>query len=133
MTVRQPMLPKWPAMATARAAPSSGSVAEPSSSSRTSDCAVAVRGHWQARLRHQRKQSDGFQRDCLTASIGPGDDELPPVVFEFEAAGNNHDALRLEIALQQRMPRVLQQQSCVAKTRVGTTRVGTGAFARPAW
>ena len=32
-----PMLPKWPAMATAKAAPSSGSVAEPSSSSRTSE------------------------------------------------------------------------------------------------
>ena len=34
----QPMRPKWPAMATARAAPSSGSVAEPSSSSSTSEC-----------------------------------------------------------------------------------------------
>ena len=34
----QPMRPKYPAMATASAAPSSGSVAEPSSSSSTSDC-----------------------------------------------------------------------------------------------
>ena len=36
------MLPKCCAIATASAAPSSGSVADPSSSNRTSDCAVAV-------------------------------------------------------------------------------------------
>ena len=43
MMVMQPIWRKCSAMATARTAPSSGSVAEPSSSSSTRECGVAVR------------------------------------------------------------------------------------------
>ena len=41
MMLVQPMRRKWSAMATAKAAPSSGSVAEPSSSSKTSEGTVS--------------------------------------------------------------------------------------------
>src|ERR1019366_2092414 len=104
----QPRRPKCPAMATARAAPSSGSVAEPSSSSSTSDCAVAVRemksmlvtwaekverfgsigGDRNSRLRHQCQQPHGFQGYCFSAGVGAGDDQLAAGAFQFDADRN---------------------------------------------
>src|SRR6266568_3564855 len=101
MTVMQAMSAKWPAMATTTAAPSSGSVAELSSSSSTSAC--AVRGHWQARLRHQRKQAYGFDRDGFAAGIWAGDDELTAFAFQFDGYWNDGHTLEFEVSLQQRM------------------------------
>ena len=151
----QPMLPKWPAMATARAAPSSGSVAEPSSSSRTSESRGrgardeidigdvrgeggeilldglvvadvgedgvedgelgAVGGDGKAGLGHQREQADGFEGDGFAAGVGAGDDELAAGAFEFDGDGDYGDALGFQIAFEQRMAGVVQQEASFAR------------------
>ena len=84
--------------------------------------------HRKSRLRHQRQQADGLECDGLAAGIRSRDDELPSFAFQFHTDRDDGNSFRPKIALQQRMSRVVQQQPGLR-----TSRVGTGAFARPAW
>ena len=45
----------------------------------------AVGRNRNARLRHQRQQADGLQRDRLAAGVGAADDELAMLAIELDA------------------------------------------------
>ncbi len=77
----------------------------------------AVGGHGQAGLRHQGEQADGLQRDRFAAGVGAGDDELAAGAFEFDCDRDYGDTLRFEVALQQRVPGIMQQEPrCARRT-----------------
>ena len=63
-----------------------------------------------ARLRHQRQQSDGLQRHGFSAGVGAADDELAVLGVELNSKRNDGNAPRLQRPLQQRMPRVAQHE-----------------------
>ena len=71
----------------------------------------AVRGHRHSRLRHQREQADGLQRDGLAAGIGSGDDELAALAFEFDGDRDDRGSLAFQIAFQQRMAGIVEQHT----------------------
>ena len=52
-----------------------------------------------ARLRHQRQQSNGFEGDRLSASVGASDHQLPPCALEFHTHRNDARPFELEIPL----------------------------------
>ena len=57
------------------------------------------------------EQADGFEGDGFAAGVGAGDDELAAGAFEFDGDGDNGDTLGFQIALQQRVPGVMQQEA----------------------
>ena len=54
----------------------------------------AIGGDGNAGLRHQREQTDGFQRDGFAAGVGAGDHELAAVAFELDGDGNDGCAFK---------------------------------------
>ncbi len=76
--------------------------------------AALVNREHHARLRHERQQADGLERDCLAARVGPRDHDEVGVVIEIDV--NGHDRLLIE----QRMTRPVQVDD-----RAGVRQLGT--------
>src|SRR5712691_675034 len=75
----------------------------------------SVGGNWNARLCHQRQQSDRFERYRFTTGVGAGDHQLTALGFEFNTDWNHLGSFELEMPLQQRMPGVVEKQASFAR------------------
>ncbi len=63
-----------------------------------------------ARLRHQRQQTNGLQRHGLAAGVGTADDDLAMLAVELDGERNDGNAPGFQRPLQQRMARVAQDE-----------------------
>ena len=86
----------------------------------------AVGGDWNAGLRHQGQQADGFQGHGFSAGVGTGDDQFEAFAFEFDADGNDVPAFCFQVSLEQRVAGVDQNQPSGA-------RPGQPGAAVPTW
>ena len=75
----------------------------------------AVRGNWNAGLRHQRQQAHGFQGNSFSAGVWTGDDQFKIFAFEFDADRNDLPTLGFQVSLQQRVAGVDQNQPSGAR------------------
>ena len=79
------------------------------------DLAALVRRNEHAGARHQRKQTDGFERDRFAAGVGSGDDQR--VVAVSDPNGDRHD----DVFVDQRMSAVLDVDDALS-VELGTIR-----------
>ncbi len=86
------------------------------------DLRARLSGDVQARLRHEREQADGLERDGLAAGVGAGDEQRAELVAEPEI--NRHD-----LALQERVPRLLEVDDTIL---TDDRRGGVHAAGQPA-
>ena len=70
----------------------------------------AVRGDGNAGLRHQGQQANRFQGHGFSAGVRAGDDQFQAFAFEFDADGNDVPAFCFQVALQQRVAGIDQNQ-----------------------
>ena len=75
----------------------------------------AVGGNGEPGLRHQREQAHGLEGDRFAAGVWAGDDELPAFAFQFHADRDDGDAFEFQVAFQQRMTGVVQEQASCAR------------------
>ena len=60
--------------------------------------AALVGGDQQARLRHEREQADGLERDRLAAGVGAGDDDDVGIVVEIDVDGHDRFGVEQRVA-----------------------------------
>ena len=80
------------------------------------DCAISA------------KQADGFQGDGFAARVGAGDDELAAIAFEFKRDRDDFGVLEFEVALEERVTGVVEDE---ARTLPGFARLGRPGAAVP--
>ena len=85
--------------------------------------AAILRGDLQARLRHQRQQAHGLERDGFAARVGAGDDERLEFFAQPQVVG--YDGCRID----QRMARA-QQTDAAFPVQLGRNRVHFAPQAR---
>src|SRR5512146_627038 len=66
----------------------------------------SVCGNWHSRLAHQDQKAHGLQRHGLAAGVRTTDDELAMLTIHLEGHRHNPTTLRTQVPLQQRMPRI---------------------------